>query len=452
MKKILIFAIIKCICTLTIAQTFIVESTPTLDFLYTTNYDIGLVSNTEKQPIFSVIVGNNHSEIKLIKNRKGLYALVDGTGQVYKATNLVDNKVTFTRIDSTKFFGHNYGAINFSYKDVLYSFGGYGFWHIHGQLSSFTEGNEWSIEKINKEYRTIYKYFSYNPKSARLYYIEFPRVEENTKEVFEETSVIEFDIKNKKNKIVGLLNPKLNFNWRYFSINTPSLNGIISYDSGEIFLFQFSENKIYKLINNEIKHKLGGKAGTEIINTFEHNGIIYYSYSNDTTLRKLPIRLNDFVLVDYPIYSTVVWNNNYWIVLIISGFAILLILILIYKKNSIKGKTIQIQEEQIYNPDLSSNEFNDIEISIINKLIEKSNNNSYLNVDEFNAFLGIKKKTIEIQKRVRTEAINRINHKFNVKFNVETVFIERVRSNEDRRYFNYKINNENSILFKNRNI
>ena len=60
-----------------------------------------------------------------------------------------------------------------------------------------------------------------------------------------------------------------------------------------------------------------------------------------------------------------------------------------------------------------------------------------------NQCLGIKRKTIEIQKKIRTESINRINHKFNVVYDKETVFIERVRSVEDRRFFNYLISQEN---------
>ena len=95
----------------------------------------------------------------------------------------------------------------------------------------------------------------------------------------------------------------------------------------------------------------------------------------------------------------------------------------------------------------NSNEFNTIESTLINKLIEKSNLESHLTVDEINSLLGIKKKTIEIQKRVRTEAIIRINHKFNVNFNLETTFIERKRSIEDRRYFNYIIIKENAKIF-----
>jgi hypothetical protein len=54
---------------------------------------------------------------------------------------------------------------------------------------------------------------------------------------------------------------------------------------------------------------------------------------------------------------------------------------------------------------------------------------------------------IEIQKKIRTEAIIRINHKFNVNFNMDTVFIERIRSIEDRRYFNYFINEVNMKVY-----
>ncbi len=107
-----------------------------------------------------------------------------------------------------------------------------------------------------------------------------------------------------------------------------------------------------------------------------------------------------------------------------------------------------IEKEESYSTDLNTNEFNTIEITLINKLIEQSNKHSHLTVDELNSILGIKKKTIEIQKRVRTEAINRINHKFNVNFNLETTFIERTRSIEDRRYFNYVINKENASIYQ----
>jgi hypothetical protein len=94
-------------------------------------------------------------------------------------------------------------------------------------------------------------------------------------------------------------------------------------------------------------------------------------------------------------------------------------------------------------------QFNALEKTIIGLIIEKSRTEQYFTVNELNLHLGVKNKSIEIQKKIRTEAIIRINHKFNVNCQMDTVFIERVRSIEDRRYFNYYINDENAKVYIN---
>jgi Ca2+/Na+ antiporter len=91
--------------------------------------------------------------------------------------------------------------------------------------------------------------------------------------------------------------------------------------------------------------------------------------------------------------------------------------------------------------------FNELEKNIIKQIIDKSKNNEPFTVYELNILLGVKNKSIEIQKKTRTESIIRINHKFNVNYDKDTVFIERVRSIEDRRYFNYFINEENMKVY-----
>jgi hypothetical protein len=64
-------------------------------------------------------------------------------------------------------------------------------------------------------------------------------------------------------------------------------------------------------------------------------------------------------------------------------------------------------------------------------------------VEDINAMLGIGKKTIEVQKKIRTEAISRINHKFKVLTGEDLLLVERIRSEEDRRYQKYMIRSEN---------
>lgn len=430
------------------AQSYTITTTPTLSYLFNSKNEIGTISNTNKLNLFPLVVGTVPAKFKLIKNNEGLFALVDGTGQVYKATNLNNDEITFTRIDSTRFYGNTFESINFSYKGVIYNFGGYGFWNRNGQLSHFTTGAEWSIDKINKKYTTTNRFYSYLPSEDKLYYIEFPWDAEATFDKISNASVIVFDLKKKENTLLGKFNPKIESSFVYLSIEIASLKGHLRFHDREIYLYRFLTNKIYKLTNSKLKDELLSRAGAELQSAFEDNGRIYYSFINDTTLRSFKISMDDFKEEPYPLYIPLEISNFNWIIFGLPALIIVSIVIFLYINKKKKHLPNLAEKDEIYNTDLSSNEFNTIERSLINKLIEKSNIDSHLTVDELNTILGIKKKTIEIQKRVRTEAINRINHKFNVNYNIETTFIERTRSAEDRRYFNYIINKENSRIYQ----
>ena len=432
-------------------QSYTIPSTPVLSYLYKTNNEISSITKSNKLNLFPLKIGYQPAKFNLLKNKNGLFALVDGTGQVYKAESLVENKITFTRIDSTNFFGNNFESINFSYNGTIYSFGGYGFWNKNGQLSHFTPGAEWSIDKINKKYRTDNGLYQYNPKESKIYYIEFPFKDEATNEKENDPLIIAFDLKSKKNIVLGKLYEKLKLQYNYFNVDLPSINSVLVGSPNEVLLVNFSNNKVYKLINSKIKEDLTGMAGAEIQTTFENDGELFYTFETDTRLRSLKVTMSDFKEEPYPLYTEI--NNELYIGFIIALFIIatFVLLMIFYKQRNRKSKIEELavtsDKEEIYISDLNSNEFNSIEENLINRLIEKSNIDSYLTVDELNSILGIKKKTIEIQKRVRTEAINRINHKFNVNYNLETAFIERTRSAEDRRYFNYVINKENAKVY-----
>jgi hypothetical protein len=429
------------------SQSFTIPTNSTLKYLFNTKNEIGSINNTNDLYLFPYKVGANQAKFKLIKNETGLYALIDGTGQIFKATYADQNKMTFTRIDSTSFFGNTFESINFSHKNTIYNFGGYGFWQINGLLSHFSKNLEWNIDKINKTYFTINQFYSYQSKESKLYFIELPRISEYSFDKTYKTLVIEFNISKKENKVLGALNSKLDLTNSYFKIDLPSLNGIISSYNHEIYLYNFSANKVFKLTNSNLKDELIGKADKKLQTTFENQGKVFYSFNNDTTLRSFSISMNDFKEEPYLLYFPE--NNENYAWLIILGLFILAFILFAMIKRKRKNISFKTEKEQTYTVDLNSNEFNTIESILINKLIEKSNNESHLTVDELNTILGIKKKTIEIQKRVRNEAINRINHKFNINFNRNTTFIERTRSFDDKRYFNYTINKMNSKIYLN---
>jgi hypothetical protein len=429
-------------------QSYTIPASPSLKHLYATKNEISSIGHTEKLKLFIPRLNNWNAKFKLLKNKSGLFAFIDGTGQVYKATNLDQNNITFTRIDSTQFIGYNFESIYFSCKETLYCFGGYGFWNRNGQLIHFIPGSEWMIDRINKTYQTMDMFYNYRVAESKIYYVEFPWKEENSLHKTEHYTVIEFDIAKKENKFLGKLNSKKAYNFTDLSIDIPSLNGIINLSDGDIYLCNFSSNKVYKLINSKIKDALIGIAGAELQTTFEDEGKVYYSFTNDTTLRSFSISMSDFKEEPYPLYIPEQNKTIIWFIIVSLSLILLSTILFVYLKRMEKRtQKNMIQKDETYVVDLNSNKFNSIEITLINKLIDKSSMDSHLTVDELNSLLGIKKKTIEIQKRVRTEAINRINHKFNVNFNLETRFIERNRSIEDRRYFNYFINKENAKIY-----
>jgi hypothetical protein len=145
------------------AQSFSCPITPSLAYLFNTKSEISKISHTQDLELFTPDIENWKPIYKLIKNKSGLFVLIDGTGQLYKANSINQKEITFNRIDSTRFMGYNFESISFSYNQTIYSFGGYGIWNRSGQLTHFTPLAEWSIDKINKTYKTLNRFYSYQP-------------------------------------------------------------------------------------------------------------------------------------------------------------------------------------------------------------------------------------------------------------------------------------------------
>ena len=89
---------------------------------------------------------------QLLYTDKGLFLLIDATGQIFKATNWDDAEIEFKRIDSTSYFGFNAESLKIMRKDTIFSFGGYGFWRFNVYLSFFDfKRYEWEISLLNDE-------------------------------------------------------------------------------------------------------------------------------------------------------------------------------------------------------------------------------------------------------------------------------------------------------------
>lgn len=92
--------------------------------------------------------GFNNAGYGVVKNDSGLFIFPQGTGRVYRYQT---ESLRWKRVDSTYFAGYNFGSVQFSLGKDMYSFGGYGFWQINGMLRQFNPiAGEWNVIKTNR--------------------------------------------------------------------------------------------------------------------------------------------------------------------------------------------------------------------------------------------------------------------------------------------------------------
>ena len=140
-------------------------------------------------------------------------------------------------------------------------------------------------------------------------------------------------------------------------------------------------------------------------------------------------------------------NNYYPLIIGILLFSILLLLSFIYfdkKRNKYK---LLLKYYNISNENLINIYFSEIESELIKKIIiNNSLYNKKTNVEEINVLLGVAKKSIDIQKKKRSDIISSINNKYCILVNRKDIFlIYRIRVENDRRVYEYFISPDQII-------
>ncbi len=443
-------------------QDIFIKDNQLLEFLYKLKEPITSITNrNNKNPLIQIDDKHLHDYTQIIlKSNKGLFILVDGTGRVYKATRLTEKGIFFQRIDLTHFYGYNSSAIFFSFSDTLYSLGGFGFWERNGQLRYFSEVyKEWEIKKLNKKIAASNILFFIDTSKETVYYLQTPFTDPGSDLIQNKFIITKLNVIKKENSELGILSKQLKayFSDNYSSnfINVPFLNGtLVNFKSQHQYLISYDKNEVYRLVNQEKGDLLlGSSIKMDASNTFALNNRIYFTKPNDTTykLYSFPISMKDFVKEPYPLYEPFE-DEKKKTYFYIGGLCLLLIGGSIFFLKKRKQKTTSINSDPstpVLKKEDNGIDFNPLELELIIKMIEQSARGNHFSVEDINTSLGLNRKTLEIQKKIRTETINRINHKFKIKYNLSIDLIERIRSEEDRRYYKYMISGENSRLIKN---
>src|SRR5215831_3150034 len=79
----------------------------------------------------------------LVKNKRDLFLLLQGTHWVYKFDTA---SFQFYRLDTTFYRGSNFDCYFFSYNNTLYQYGGYGFWSNRDFLTYYVaKTRDWEL-------------------------------------------------------------------------------------------------------------------------------------------------------------------------------------------------------------------------------------------------------------------------------------------------------------------
>lgn len=461
MQKLVGF-IFACLCSLTVLSQ-----------------EIDSVFTLKNSPFFSDLIRNKkliqplrssefnflkpqHKDLKtrryqFFKSGQDFYIHFNGSGFLYKLENPNDSILTFKRIDDTENYNYNIEAFLFTHQKEIYNIGGYGFWRTSGTLRKYNrKDQEWDAEPIDQEIHMPYTdqlgtsgQLSWFNNNTQHLFVPFQRIINAGVKIEKEEDQIDkkvyrLDLKNKTWKKLGKTHPD------YFDL-LQQTKWILSTDSGQLICFNhkvyqidFEENIIKENIEPSFAQTL--ERINESYLKYYHQGTIYYLNGITGQYDSLKIPLESFEKADFRVWKKS--NTGLWI-----GFSPILIVLFAAaaKKREAKKKRAQLLEDAANKVPISPTakiKFNETEKQLLNLLLGNSKQNRTTTIAEINYVLGIKDKNVGLQKKVRSEVIRSINEKFNFLQDGDTELVCNIRSQADKRYFEYFIDKENIALLE----
>ncbi len=399
----------------------------------------------------------------IIKKKDQVYLQLLGSGRLYKIKKQGKSKYEFIRLDSTFYFGSNFGSINFFYKDTLFKIGGTGFWKIKDYFTFFsTKTNEWELLSTkkgmpvyqSKDKGILFYIDEFNGKfylSNSIHQLDFP-ASLNTS--YSDTCRV-FDFKEKSWQNLGKINPTLKeLLQKSVDLKTTFGPYLVFHSDLEMYWLNFSTNqygslvkdkqaefrekwlKLYKGLPEHLYQFVMGERFYLI--RIEHNGALQYE----------SIELNSKDFVDpnaQPIYS-----NNFFVSLlkniepgrpIIGNVFIIFLVLVLYSfyNKKIRKKNTPIEIQSILYKNFFS-ALTSIEKELIQSIYELQIKNEQISIKAINKIIGVQQKDNITQNKCRSDYFLRINQKFKLATRASALLIVKQREETDKRIYNYNIN------------
>jgi len=380
-----------------------------------------------------------------IKSGRDLYLSFSGSGRLYGLTKTTDSLYYFSRLDSTENINYNLGANYFLYDGQIHSFGGYGFWKNNGSLKFYNfKDHQWDIiplsEEIIPQVHTIESsWFDHN--SGKLF-VSLQSIV-NAGIVGTENlrgKVIPFsyylDVATKKWTKLGKTNQKLVEIITNGQFSFKIERGLIILYYDKVYLLDFNKNKLYTSENTNFNQSIGRKTYSDFVYYYKDH--LYNMVNSNSGVDSLKIDYAAFKDLGIPIWEPV-YDYTGIIVISVLIFCFVSIFLYFHKRKKIIVENIEAENGFRIR-------FSDTEIALIKLLIEKEKKNERADINEVNYVLGLKNKNTGLQKKVRSDTFNSINEKFKYISKTDDSLIQSIRSELDKRYFEYFIDNRNIEL------
>lgn len=346
-----------------------------------------------------------------------IYFTIFGTGHVYE---FKPGSRQIRRIDQTFYRGYNFGSVQFIRKGKLYSAGGYGFWHHSNVLTTYNfRKAEWELVIPQNEGPEVINEYGFNGYSSRddVFYSGGSKNQKQYRDLKEYRipSFYKYDFKTQQWTELGAINEEL------LAKNTREI-----YWTGTYFI-QWAIDKLYIIdpVANEVYVYKNNERFFVTNQEFFSKGDTVYNYWSDDNGSLEFFSVKEYLKhAEYigPFYSIgIPWYN-----FAVGGVFVLLILGgLFYTRRASLSVKIQLNKS---------------ERELLQALLLKKPG-EFLTTVEINELLGLNSKTMENQRRIRTNVINQINAKILDVLNIPNA-IEREPSAEDKRLTLYRLKSQ----------
>ena len=408
----------------------------------------------------------------LIKDPSGLYVLPQGTGRIYK---LDTTKVEYQwqRIDSTFFTGYNFRSIAFSLDSIFYSFGGNGFWVTNGTLRNFNQfSKQWDAAMLSEN---IY----WHKLAGGFYMLDTASKTLSIKAISAPSSeVLKSSSAEKIKEGLYQLNIKTG-DWTRMGKMKDTSHLIIATLPWGLLNIGFGvmdlANNRYFSFSQRLKSKILGILSSNryaypAIATFAIDSVFYMG-SQFHPYDSVVISRADLIDTGIPVYEPIespgllddVEAESF--LLVILGFVSSFLGLLLYKAKkskhtgavetvvtpAIEGlpapvdnpKAVAAPDTEKHPTSFRSTRILELleerERSLLEFLFNHSADERLTSIEEINKVVGVQNRSVEIQKRMRSDLIGSINQKLGIVTRDAKPVVDKQRSEFDKRSFDYFI-------------